>query len=288
MDIHTSNFNLRLTFAKDTKDPSRLFRAIAKSIDAINACDSLIAKTIGREYKSEINLEDIEKGSIFVKFKQFITGEDSQPLNGKIDEAKAKEYINKSREATLGLVESGNFLRDNVKDAINKIDEIASNTGLKDRLDYKEPDILEFAKAVNDITDSTKELSNDEEQIEYSDDELQKEHKQIVLTKSDSHIDLKDIEDSITETQLARKARLTIKIKRPDYLGDSKWEFKLGNVTIHAKILDEEWLSKFKKGKIPIPAGSSLLADVRIIHKYDKSSQLISETYEVINVVKII
>ena len=48
-----------------------------------------------------------------------------------------------------------------------------------------------------------------------------------------------------------------IKVKKPDYLGNSKWSFILDRV-IEAKIEDTSWLQQFQEGEISIPPGSFL------------------------------
>jgi len=288
MNCKTTEFDLRLTFDKDTKDPSRLFRTMAKSIDALNLYDTLIAKTLGIEYQTEISLTDIEKGSILAKLKSYFKGDVVPSLSGAISENNTKEYIARSREIALDLIESRNYTVENVVASLSKIDVLAADNGFKDRLDYKEPDIITFSNAINGVADSVKELTEQNEQVEYTNYDLGDDAKTFIIKGHDSHIDLKEIEESITERQVVSTAILSLKVKRPDYLGDSKWDFKFDKKTINVKILDEEWLVKFKKGIIVIPAGSSLSAEVRIIHKYDKASQLISETYEIIRVIKIV
>jgi len=52
-------------------------------------------------------------------------------------------------------------------------------------------------------------------------------------------------------------------VKKPDYLGNSMWEFRLDDHPIEAKILDEAWLERFRRGHVPLRPGDALDADVR-------------------------
>lgn len=48
-----------------------------------------------------------------------------------------------------------------------------------------------------------------------------------------------------------------LKVKKPDFLGNSMWSFVLDKV-LSAKIEDTLWLEKFQKGEVSIPPGSYL------------------------------
>jgi hypothetical protein len=80
---------------------------------------------------------------------------------------------------------------------------------------------------------------------------------------------------------------MVLKVRKPDYLGDSKWSFKHGSKTIEAKINDSEWLFKFKNREEDIRPQDALVCDVTVTAKYDHDSNLISTTYEIVKVVKI-
>ena len=80
---------------------------------------------------------------------------------------------------------------------------------------------------------------------------------------------------------------MILKVKKPDYLGDSKWLFKHGNGTISAKITDQQWLNDFQNRKIDVRPQDSLVCVVKIIVKYDYNYEVISTTHEVTEVTKI-
>ncbi|QNU66520.1 hypothetical protein EHE19_016940 [Ruminiclostridium herbifermentans] len=58
-------------------------------------------------------------------------------------------------------------------------------------------------------------------------------------------------------------------IKKPDILGDTAWEFLLGNKNIKAKILDEEWLSRFRENAFVLKPGCYISASVQASYKKD-------------------
>ena len=54
------------------------------------------------------------------------------------------------------------------------------------------------------------------------------------------------IEDLLTSEIITSTSEMILKIKKPDYLGDSKWEFRHRRETINARIIDNDWLAQFR------------------------------------------
>ena len=48
------------------------------------------------------------------------------------------------------------------------------------------------------------------------------------------------IENPVVRETLVGRGELILKVKKPDYLGDSKWKFKYDKQTFTARILDED------------------------------------------------
>ena len=78
------------------------------------------------------------------------------------------------------------------------------------------------------------------------------------------------------------------KIKKPDYLGKSQWEFKYANHRIFAKILDEQWLHDFQSKVIELHPHDSIRAKVREETLYGFNNEIIHINYEIIKVTEII
>lgn len=89
------------------------------------------------------------------------------------------------------------------------------------------------------------------------------------------------------EEEIVSNSKMILKVKKPDYLGNSKWSFKHGNRTIYAKITDLEWLNEFQNRKIDVRTQDPLVCLVKITVKYDYNYELISTSHEVTKVIKI-
>lgn len=97
------------------------------------------------------------------------------------------------------------------------------------------------------------------------------------------------IAETVTDVRrFEGEAEMTLLVKKPDYLGNSKWEFKDDKKAISAHISDPEWLHDFHNGEAILQPGSSLICNVRYRHDLDKSGNTIDSVYEVTRVIETI
>jgi hypothetical protein len=81
---------------------------------------------------------------------------------------------------------------------------------------------------------------------------------------------------------------LILKVKKPDYLGESMWDMKHENRTIKAKITDEGWLMDFQRREVDVRPGDALRAKVRMETKYGYDGEVVGIYYTIIEVVEVI
>ena len=81
---------------------------------------------------------------------------------------------------------------------------------------------------------------------------------------------------------------MILKVKKPDYLGESMWEFRFGEHAIQVKVSDREWLEEFQLQRAFVHPGDSIRGIVEISHKYDYDGELTSTYYNLVKVKKIL
>jgi hypothetical protein len=72
-------------------------------------------------------------------------------------------------------------------------------------------------------------------------------------------------------------------IKKPDFLGDSRWEFRHGSGSLPAKLLDPKWLIEFRTGLVVIHR-ETRSAPWCAPRRYGYDGDVIDLQYEVIRV----
>ncbi len=92
----------------------------------------------------------------------------------------------------------------------------------------------------------------------------------------------------IKETTKTDNMAMKLIVKKPDYLGLSKWEFRHGSKSITASMNDKHWLVDFQSRKIDIRPGDALRCRVTLENSYGYDNELIRELYTVTKVEKIL
>ena len=159
---------------------------------------------------------------------------------------------------------------------------LAKKNDLDKSFNYYEPDLVELSKGINKISLSTVDLKEKETYLFTSKDQT------IIIDNQSKQIDIEKLEDALTDKVIENTIELIYKIKKPDFLGDSQWEFKLGKLTPKAKILHLAWLAKFHSGEVVVIPGDALQVKVHQCFKYNKHGILISEKLEITEVLNVI
>jgi hypothetical protein len=96
------------------------------------------------------------------------------------------------------------------------------------------------------------------------------------------------LRDLLIKESLTNDSELIIKVKRPDYLGESMWDFKLGDHPIQAKIVDWEWLQNFQDRKVDV----GHIADIKALGRqriyYGFNAEIVYQHNEVLKVLNVI
>jgi hypothetical protein len=92
----------------------------------------------------------------------------------------------------------------------------------------------------------------------------------------------------LVKESLESEAPMILIVKRPDFLGDSRWEFRHGKQPFEAKLMDAAWLADFRNGVVVLRPGDGLRAKVRSVVRYGHDGELIDSKHEVLEVFDVI
>ena len=131
--------------------------------------------------------------------------------------------------------------------------------------------------AIQHICDSIRPLLSEDQAIFIS-------NSKSLLIAPKFNISQESIETLLTDQSLIREQEMVLKVKKPDFLGQSMWEMKHGVKSISVKITDQNWLTLFHKQKESVLPGDSLHGLVRHQENIDQKGQLVSESYQILKV----
>ena len=107
---------------------------------------------------------------------------------------------------------------------------------------------------------------------------------EVDLSKTWSAVEAVPLQNTTEKTS---EATIILTIKRPDLLGDAKWQFTHGNALVYATIFDEKWLAKFKAGKLPIHSGDALRCKVKFTYTFDDKQKMVDLKTDILKVLSI-
>ena len=96
------------------------------------------------------------------------------------------------------------------------------------------------------------------------------------------------LRELLVKESIPNELTMILKVKKPDYLGESMWDFKYEGRSIQGKILDVNWLAKFQNREIDVRPQDALRAKVRIVAHYSYEGEVIDTDYFILEVLEII
>jgi hypothetical protein len=278
-----ASFGLKINFDEGEGDPSRVFLAMAELIKVCQDIDRRLVSSIQVDVEPILLLEDIQQGSLIAWIRSTFKFPKDTPSLG-LDSHKLEEYLGESKFALVDFTRSKTALTDvGLTEVQMKIFGILSEKKPTPELPIYTPvpkkDLL---FGIQKIQSAVAYLTEDKDGVEYIGRDNSKTPFNLALDITPGVI-----EDILTKETLANEITMLLKVKKPDYLGSSQWEFKDAKGSIDVKINDFEWLERFRNREFVLAPGDSVLAIVGVVSKYDIDNNLISTRHTLLKVLEL-
>lgn len=283
MEKLKSEFAIEIRFNKDSPNPSRIFETVSGLIKNFESLDRDLVKYIDSKIETVIYLEDIEAGSIKVWLKEVLTAIPDESIKS-LDWKKAVGYyLHKAKYIIINSLEGKTKITTNkeLSDIQNKIFNVARETNVLQIPSYSPIPIKLLVENIDNINKSLSVLDIQDKANYISEEGTAKFNLELNFAPN-------EIEELITKESIISESNMILKIKKPDYLGESMWEFRYDNKTIFAKIQDVVWLSKFQNREVNIRPKDAIRAKVEIKVNYDYDNTVIDVHYDIIEVLEVI
>jgi hypothetical protein len=183
-----------------------------------------------------------------------------------VDYLKNRETIQDSRE---------------VYDLQRVIAEAARETGASEVRGYKLLPAIDVAHSVLLLSEGTTPLGPDDQAKYLSPDGVSE-------INGSFHVTAEKIEEVLTQRTIVNPCELILKVKKPDFLGDSMWDFRYEGKKLTAKVIDSRWLQNFHQGSVTIHPGDALEVAAEETVKYGYDQEVLAKHYRVIEVRSVI
>lgn len=279
-----ADFCLTIDYEKGVGSPSRVFRAMSDLIDALQETDKNLVGGIDAKLTPILLLEDIETGSVKAWLKQAIKSVADEGLKKGDWKQVVGKYLVDTKYAIVRFLDKKVDLTDalELEKLVSEIYELAESTDVN-RIPAYEP--LPREKLLSSIDKINNALAplNDTDKAIFSKSDGEETSFNLSL-----YIAPEAISDLITSEVLETTSKMILKVKKPDFPGNSQWEFKHDNRIITARILDEDWIESFRNGNILIKPGDAIRANVLIEVNYGYDREVVSTNYRIITVDEVI
>lgn len=278
-----ADFCLAIDFEKGSKNPSRIFRVMSELIDACHFLDTILVQSIDVKIEPIVVLEDIEIGSLRTWLRQVLETTDDQALKNLDWKPIVGSYLVQAKQIVVKFLEGKTEITDR-----NQIKELNENL----LLSAEETNVMQIP-AYSPIP--REKLLEGVERISKALEPLDPQDKASFVTNeitigfnaSFQYLPQK-IEDLLIEQTIESKIWMILKIKKPDYLGESMWEVRHDQRNFQIKILDVDWLKKFQSREIDLRPGDALKSYVQVIADYASEGEVVTIKHNVLEVEKVI
>jgi hypothetical protein len=287
MKIITETNTVGLDFISGTESPVVLFDSFSKMFTSIININTELIKKVDPLIDVQILLLDIKHGSIFSDYiKKILIPEKEDNVTAYPDvKGDLLDYSEISQNGIIDtLSEAGERIikNDEIDEIHERIIGFSSITGVNANLNYRPPNKITLANAIDLLGESTKMLAIGDKYY------FQNKSEKKEIRKIYTDIDYNELKREMSKKIVEHPIHLRLKIKIADFLGKSRWKFKLeNNATIEAKILDKEWLEKFHSRVETIGPGDSIEISGTVTDIFDDFGNRIDSQYTILKVIKV-
>jgi len=279
-ELITKTTSIKVDYNENRKNPSEVFESLAKVVDSFYRLDQCLLHVFHTDINVKYEIESIELGSIRAKIKSILELIDDDALKELDYKKMIGSFLVKGKHYLLKKVQenSGISSTEQIQEHEEGIIEIAKEEGLTPVFSLPTYNVI---TNISNIYITNASLDNGESiAIEINGEE-------VILNKRIS-ISQEHIEALMIKNTIESESIVVLRIKKPDYLGKSKWSFYFEDRVIEAKILDLDWLENFQNQEVDIRPKDSIRA--KMISKIDLADNgiIMREHHEILEVVEVI
>lgn len=278
-----ADFCIEIDFDKNSENPSRIFQSMSNLIDTFQDIDGILIKSIDSKLETSLMLEDIEAGSLKTWLINTLNVVDDDALKNIDWKPLIGQYLIKGKYIILNKLKGKTTITDrkDIQEIQQELLEYAEKTNVRQIPTYSPISPKEVVTSIEKIITALEPLSK-------------KDKASYIIPEGatpfnlDFYISPEAIEELITKEELESRCTMIMKVKKPDYLGESRWEFMFDNHIINVKITDQEWLKEFQNREKDVRPGDSIRAEVVVRTKYGYDLSVIGIYYEAIKILEVL
>lgn len=276
-------FEIVVEFKKGSGDPARVFKTMTGLIESVQSLDGHLAYSLAPTVTTQIVLQDIQAGSLKAKLKNIVEDIPDEALKKAEVRPIIGHFLVKAKHKVIDWCEGREKIADTIeiKQLQSDIRQLAVETDIKQISAYTEPDTESLLLDINSFRDALANLEIDDDVTLHSEEGISQFNKKM-------EISTEIIRECLTNEKIVSEGERIFKVKKPDYLGTSKWDFKYQNRSIDAKIMDDNWLRAFQAKDVAVLPGDSIRVIVKEEASYGHNNEIIGIHYVILTVIEVL
>lgn len=278
-----ADIEIRVEFERGAGDPTRVFRTMTGLIESAQNLDSHLALGIGASVRTSLVLQDVEAASLKAILRTVVSSLPDEAVKAGEVKKVIGHYLIAAKHKILDWCGQRDEIgsRDEVKQLQDEVHALAEASDVKVIPAYAP---IELTTLLSDITAIREALSHlaANDAASFTSAEGQSIYNRRL------HVSEAMVQELVTRETIPTESERIVKVKKPDYLGTSKWEFKYAGHAIEAKILDVVWLQRFQSNLEPLSPGDSLRVILREEVAYGYDSEIVNIDYTVLKVLDVL
>lgn len=279
-----ADFGVTVDFTRGVSDPVVVFEGITTLLEGFRQLDKVTIGALDPEIEPIMVLEDVEAASITAWIRNRLRQVDDQALKELDWRPQVGKYAVKAKYRVLEYL-----------DERERANEAARLGQLREDLEQlaREADIrhipLHAPIALGELTASLDRIQDAKRLLESSNRLIIKtEDREYEVDLTSSGKRPSAFLPAPVDSTHAGTMQMTLLVRKPDYLGNSLWEFRHGKEPVEAHVRDEDWLERFRSGQVLIAPGSALSCLVAYEYGYDTDGELRTRKHDVVKVFEVI
>lgn len=275
-----ADFGFEIDFQRGVGPASRVFSATHDFIKACEALDDELVQSIDSNIETILVLEDIQAGSIKTWLRNSLAATEDDALKTMDWKPLVGKYLVRAKYAVIRWIDDDSHPR-SLPDLRREIQQIAAETDVRHLPDYAPPSPTALVAAVRGFQSVKDRLVPGDKATLLTDEGNLEFNLSVTLP-------IEDIEAlAVARIIEIPASEMILPVKKPDYLGDSKWELRFGKRNVSAKLEDAAWLRRFQNRQEDVRPGDAIRCIVKIEHLYGFDNELLTERYTVLEVLEV-
>lgn len=273
-----ADFAFYIDYDNSEGSASRVFKATHDFIVACERLDKGLVGSIDSNIETVLMIEDVQASSLKTWFRNALESSDDQAIKEMNWRPAVGKYLVRAKYMVMDWMDDGTTPK-NLPALKEELRKLAAETDVRHLPDYAPASTETLVNAIRDFDGVKSNLLPTDRASLISDTDGTREFNVNIRVNVDEIEEL-----AVKETIDNPETTMLLAVKKPDFLGDSQWEFKHGRKLIKARIADETWLEEFRAREIDVRPGDALRCVVVVSYDYGYEGELLRERYLIVSV----